>query len=95
MLSSDVQYVTLQKYFPHPSLVIYFFSNPTHKTKTGTSNRWETTSSNPAGPIKLCRQSTASVRLCSDFCQPQHPLHEWSAKNILLNQTGMVSLFFI
>jgi hypothetical protein len=25
---------TLQKYFSHPSLVIYFFLNPTHKTKT-------------------------------------------------------------
>jgi hypothetical protein len=43
MLSTGTQYVTLQKYFSHPSLVIYFFSNPTHKTKTGTSNRWETT----------------------------------------------------
>jgi hypothetical protein len=39
--------VTLQKYFSHPSLVIYFlllllllfsFANPTHKTKTGIAN---------------------------------------------------------
>jgi len=29
------RYKTLQKYFSHPSLVIYFFLNPTHKTKTG------------------------------------------------------------
>jgi hypothetical protein len=25
----------------HPSLVVYFFSNPTHKTEMGTANRWE------------------------------------------------------
>jgi len=39
------QYVTLQKYFPRPwSKSSYLlFSNPTHKTKTGTANRWETT----------------------------------------------------
>jgi hypothetical protein len=28
------QYVTLRKHFSHPSFVIYFFSQPTHKTKT-------------------------------------------------------------
>jgi hypothetical protein len=38
-ISSSVQYVTLHKYFSHPSLVIYFFSVPTHKTKAGTANR--------------------------------------------------------
>jgi hypothetical protein len=42
-ISSGAQYVTLQKYFSHPSLVIYFLSNPTHKTKTRTPNKWETT----------------------------------------------------
>jgi hypothetical protein len=31
--------VTLQKYFSHPSLVIYFFFNLTHKTETGTADR--------------------------------------------------------
>jgi hypothetical protein len=38
-ISSSAQYVTLDKYFSHPSLVIYFFSVPTHKTKAGTANR--------------------------------------------------------
>jgi len=44
---------TLKKYFLHPTLIIYsffsfsFFSNPTYTTKTGTSNRWETTKRNP------------------------------------------------
>jgi hypothetical protein len=32
------QYVTLQKCFSHPSLVIYFFGNPSCKTETGTAN---------------------------------------------------------
>jgi hypothetical protein len=30
------------KIFLNQSLVIYFFSNPTHKTKTWIANRWET-----------------------------------------------------
>jgi hypothetical protein len=54
--------MTLQKYFSHPSLV--FFPPtlvPTHKTKTGTSNRWETTISNPPGPIKLSSRLTVGV----------------------------------
>jgi hypothetical protein len=33
-----------RKYFSHPNLVVYFFSNPTHKTETGTANSWETPS---------------------------------------------------
>jgi hypothetical protein len=35
MHSSGAQYVALQKYFSRRSLVIYFFANATHKTKTG------------------------------------------------------------
>ncbi len=35
MLYSDAQYVTLQKYFSHPSLVIYFFPIPPIKLKLG------------------------------------------------------------
>jgi hypothetical protein len=37
---SDAQSVTLQKYFSHPSLVIYFSCNRTHGIET--ANRWET-----------------------------------------------------
>ncbi len=33
------------------------FSNPTHKNKTGTANRWETTNSKPPGPIIMIGQS--------------------------------------
>jgi len=45
------QYVSLQKHFSHPSFVIYFFFQPTHKTKTVTANTWETTNSKAIGPI--------------------------------------------
>jgi hypothetical protein len=34
-VSSHAQYVTLQKYFSNPSLVIYFFSTPHIKLKQG------------------------------------------------------------
>jgi hypothetical protein len=33
------------------------FSNPTHKNKTGTANRLETTNSKPPGPIIMIGQS--------------------------------------
>jgi hypothetical protein len=42
------QYLTLQKYLSHPSLVIYLFCTLTHKTEMGTANRWETTHSKPS-----------------------------------------------
>jgi hypothetical protein len=37
------------------------FSNPTHKTETGTTNRWVTTNSNPPGQIKLSSQSETGI----------------------------------
>ncbi len=40
---------------------LFLFPNPSHKTKNGTTNRWETTTSNPPGPIKIFSQSTAHV----------------------------------
>ncbi len=73
------------KKFSHPSFSCLYFSNPTHKTKTGIANRWEITNSNPAGPIKLSSQSIAGViRLCLG-----KPCEKCWAKNILLSQTGM------
>jgi hypothetical protein len=36
-----------KNYFSHPTVVIYFFFNPTHKTKMRTANRSETTNSKP------------------------------------------------
>jgi hypothetical protein len=49
-ISSGAQYVTLNKYFPRPNLVIYFL-------ETGTANRWGTTNSKPPGPIIMIGQS--------------------------------------
>ncbi len=37
-------------------------------TKIETTNKWEI--SNPHGPIKLSSQSTAGVKICSTFQQP-------------------------
>jgi hypothetical protein len=43
-ISGDAQScVTRQKYFSHPSLVIYTFCDPAHKTRTQTANRWDST----------------------------------------------------
>jgi len=58
------------------------FSNPTHKTATATANRWETTNSNPAGPIELSSQSTTGVRLCCALYQPQQTMQKCWAKTI-------------
>jgi hypothetical protein len=55
-ISSSAQYVTLQKYISHPSIVTSF-SEPTNKTKTGTANSWETTNSKPLGPNIMIGQS--------------------------------------
>jgi hypothetical protein len=42
---------TLQKYFSHPSLVIYSFATSGIQTETGTANMWGITNSKPLGPI--------------------------------------------
>ncbi len=42
--------MALQKYFTSKFSYL-IISNPTHKTKTGTANRWETTNSKALGPI--------------------------------------------
>ncbi len=70
-ISTSAQYVSLQKCYSLPSLVVYFLSNLTHKTKTGTANRCKTTNSNQPEPINLYSQSTASVRLWCAFNQRQ------------------------
>ncbi len=38
-IPNSVKDVALGKYFSHPSIIIYLFCNPTHKTKTKTANR--------------------------------------------------------
>jgi hypothetical protein len=84
-----LKFVTLQKYFSYPSFGSLLFSNPTHKTKTGTANRWETTNSNPHGPTELSSQLTAGFRLCCAFHQPLPLVQKCWAKAILVSQTSM------
>jgi hypothetical protein len=55
--SSGAQHVTLQKIFLTSKFSYLLFSNPIHKTKTGTANRWETTNSNLPRPIIMIGQS--------------------------------------
>jgi hypothetical protein len=43
-------YVILQNYVSHLSF-IFIFSNPTHKTKIGTTNRWKNINNKPLRPI--------------------------------------------
>jgi hypothetical protein len=77
------QYV-LQEYFSRPRLVILTFSqlqSSPIKLETQTAKRFETTNSNPPGPIKPSSQSTAGVTLCCAFSQPQHPLLKYWDKN--------------
>jgi hypothetical protein len=76
---------------------LLLFPHPTHKTKTGTTNKWETTNSNPPGPIKLSSQSTAGVRLCCVYHQPEHPMQNIAPKPFghFAELTGRFWLFFI
>ncbi len=56
-ISSGAQYVTLRKYFSHPSFSYVPLCNPTHKTETGIVNRRGTTNSKPPGRIIMMSQS--------------------------------------
>jgi hypothetical protein len=49
--------VTLQNNSSHPSLVIYFFCNPTHYTELGAANTLGITNSKPPGPIIMMGES--------------------------------------
>ncbi len=40
-IPTGAQYLTLQKCFSHPSLIIYFFATPPIRLKQRTANRWE------------------------------------------------------
>ncbi len=80
--SGDAQYVTMQKYFSHPSLDIYFFSNPIHKAEIGSAKRWASTNSNPCAPIDLSSQATVGARFCCAFYQPQQTVQMCWAKSL-------------
>ncbi len=75
-IASGAQYMTLEKYFSHPSCSYLLFFQP-HKTESGTANRWETTNSNPPEPIKQPirnrEQSINTVWLCLLDCSKAPP----------------------
>jgi hypothetical protein len=60
-ISSGAQYVTLRKYFSHPSFSYVLFCNPTNKTETGTAKQigggGGTTNNKPLGAIIMIDQS--------------------------------------
>jgi hypothetical protein len=84
------------------------FSNPTHKTKIGTANMWDTANDKPAGQLLLLvnqkegaavrsyllHSSLAGVRLWGALYQSQQIVQKCWAKSILPIQMGTFSLFF-
>jgi hypothetical protein len=54
-ISSGAQYNPFKKYFSH--LSYFLFYNPTHKTETGTANRWGTANSKRTGSVTVTGQS--------------------------------------
>ncbi len=52
-ISSGGQYVASQKYFSHPSLVVYFLCNPAYQTEPGTAHSLGTINSKSDGPIHM------------------------------------------
>ncbi len=109
--SRVAQYVTLPKYFSHQSSVILPFSNPIDNTKIGTANRWETTISNPSGPMisqwEIGRSLNYDshiifITLFSGSCKAllylllaSENFANMLVQNHLLSPTSMFWLFFI
>ncbi len=103
------QYVTLQKNFSHPSLVIYFFPTLPIKLKLGLQiggrllianhldqSLWLANQKQGAAVRSyLLHSSLAGVRLYCAYYQPQQTVRNCWARTILLSQTGMLWLFFI
>ncbi len=106
--SSD-HYVTLQEYFSHPSLVIYFFPNPPIKLKLGLQiggrlliakhldqSLWSANQKQGAVVRSyLLHTSLTGVRFCCAFSQIQQTMQNCWAKTNLLSQASMIWLFFI
>jgi hypothetical protein len=60
--------LTLQKYFSHPSLLIYFLRNSTHDTQTEIANRWQTTNSKTSGSKTETSSLITFITLFSSKC---------------------------
>jgi hypothetical protein len=55
-VSTGAQYVTLQKYFSHPNLLVYFFATPPIKLKLGQEIGGGSHNSKPPEPIIMLGQ---------------------------------------
>ncbi len=108
-ISSDAQYVTLGKYFSHPSLVLYSLATPPLKVKLGEQIGGGLINSKPLGPIIMMGQWKAlssnwiifitlfsgGAQRCCPFYQPRQSAQYCGAKTIFLSQTRIGSIFFI
>ncbi len=102
-ISSGAPYVTQQKYFSYPTLVVYFFATPPIKTESGRANRRGTTNSKPPGPIITMSQSKtltgSQIIFITLFCADAHrccvsyQVKLCRAKTIFLSQTGTFHFF--
>ncbi len=85
------------------------FCNPTHKTGTGTANRWGTTNSEPPGPIIMIGESetltssqilfitlfSAGAHRCGAVYQPPHPVQLCCAKTIFRHAFNFLHLILL
>jgi ferredoxin len=93
--------VTLQKYFSHPSLVIYFLATQLIKRKGGqqigegllVANHLE--QSLYSNPIVIITLFFAGALRCCDLSQPCKLCTYVGPNHFFLRQTGIFSLFFI
>jgi hypothetical protein len=100
-ISNGAQYVTFDSKIKCLSLgfLLFFFGNPTNKTKTGIAYTWGTTNSKPPGPIIVINQLEllnysevqfiklflGVAQLCCAFYQPQQAARIWCRKNNFLS----------
>ncbi len=103
-IPSSVQYVTLKKYFSHPSLDIYFLATPAMKLKlVGVpliaihldQSLWWANQKHWAAFRSYLVLFLVRSQPCCAFYQPTQSVQLCWAKTIFLSQTGMFWLSFI
>jgi hypothetical protein len=83
--STLTHFLILQTYFSHPRL----FPKPQWEYK-----RSKITNNKPPGPISMSTQWRVGVRLCSGFCQLQHPGQKcWPKLNLQFTESKWQSFF--
>ncbi len=90
--SARANNICIYLYSGDPHKVGYSLNNCGHNISFGKCTR-ALTILDPPGPIELSNQSTAGMRFCCAFHQPQQNVQKCWTKTILMHQTGMVWLF--